>query len=242
LAAPLLEVRGISASYGALRAIDDVSLELHAGELLLLAGPNGAGKSTLMRVLVGLHRPDAGSIALERQAITGWSPNRRARAGLAWIPEGRGVIPELTVEENLDLARFGKAWTPRRRAEILERFPVLGRSLGRPAGTLSGGEQQMLALGRALASGPHLLLVDEPSLGLAPLIVHEVMSLLKQLREEGHSILLVEQRAAQVEHVASRILLMRQGRISDAPPHIEFTEMDFAHFIAGESSPLEAAS
>jgi branched-chain amino acid transport system ATP-binding protein len=232
LAAPLLEVEGVSAAYGAVRAIHEVSLRLEPGELLLLAGPNGAGKSTLMRVLVGLHKPQCGRIGFDGDDIAKWTPNRRSRRGLAWIPEGRGVIRELSVEENLDLARFGHDWSPKRRADVLERFPVLGRSLKRPAGTLSGGEQQMLALARALASGPRLLLVDEPSLGLAPKIVDEVMSLLKALRDEGHSILLVEQRAAQVQHVASRILLMREGRISEAPETVEFTEMDFAQFTS----------
>ncbi len=240
MARPLLRVDRVSARYGAVRAIDEVSLELHAGDLLLLAGPNGAGKSTLMKTIVGLHPVDGGEISLGDDRIERWPAHRRARQGLAYIPEGRGVIAELTVAETLDIAQFGRDWTAKRRAEVLERFPVLGRALKRPASTLSGGEQQMLAIARALASGPQLLIVDEPSLGLAPLIVNDVMSLLKDLQEQGQSILLVEQRAAQVQHVATRTLLMREGRISEAPDGASFAEMDFASFASSDADSLGA--
>jgi branched-chain amino acid transport system ATP-binding protein len=236
LVAPLLEIEGVSASYGAVEVLHTVSLELRAGELLLLAGANGAGKSTLMRVIAGLHSASSGSIRFDGEDVTAVRPHLRARRGLAWIPEGRGVIPELTVKENLELARFGLHCTQESMAASLDRYPILGRSLKRQAGTLSGGEQQMLALGRALASGPKLLVVDEPSLGLAPKIVEDVMEILRDLQAEGNSILLVEQRAAQVQHVASRILLMRQGHVSEAPEAIKFTEMDFADFAAGDSA------
>ena len=230
MAAPLLEVEGITASYGSVPALEEVSFSLQQGELLLLAGPNGAGKSTLMRVLVGLHRPARGEVRLKGRRANRWAPHVRTRRGLAWIPEGRGVIAELSVRENLDLARFGPRWSAERRSEVLERFPVLAGALDRPAGTLSGGEQQMLALGRALASGPDVMLVDEPSLGLAPMVVANMMEVFKALRDEGHSILVVEQRAALVQHIASRVLLIRRGRVSTSSAGLDFTEIDFTEF------------
>lgn len=231
MAEPLLSIDGICARYGSVQVLFDVSLTLDRGVLLLLAGPNGAGKTTLMRVLVGLHTPSKGEIRLDGEKISGLPPHSRARLGIAWISEGRGVIPELSVEENLDLARFTKGWKAERRDRSFDRFPVLSRSLKRPAGTLSGGEQQMLSLARALETAPRLLLVDEPSLGLAPKVVTEVMDTLRSLREEGQSILLVEQRAAQVQHVASRVLLMRHGTVTAAPDTLEFTEMNFEDFV-----------
>ena len=234
MAEPLLSVRSVSAAYGSVEVLNDVSLDLQPGELLLIAGANGAGKSTFLRVLAGVHGVSSGSVSLDGNDITAVAPHRRARAGLAWIPEGRGVIPELTVQQNLDLARFGLNYTQDGMSRAIDRFPVLGKALKRPAGTLSGGEQQMLALARALASGPKLLVIDEPSLGLAPAIVDDVMRVLKALQQEGNSILLVEQRAAQVAHVASRILLMRQGNLTEAAEAITFAEMDFADFVAAE--------
>jgi branched-chain amino acid transport system ATP-binding protein len=231
LAEPLLSIDGVCARYGSVQVLFDVSLRLDRGDLLLLAGPNGAGKTTLMRVLVGLHTPSKGEIRLDGEKINSLAPHSRARLGVAWISEGRGIIPELSVEENLDLARFTKGWKADRRDRSFDRFPVLSRSLKRAAGTLSGGEQQMLSLARALETAPRLLLVDEPSRGLAPKIVTEVMDTLRTLREEGQSILLVEQRAAQVQHVATRVLLMRHGTVNAAPETLEFTEMNFADFV-----------
>jgi branched-chain amino acid transport system ATP-binding protein len=241
LASPLLEAKGLSAGYGAVQVLFDVSLSLAPGDLMLLAGPNGAGKSTLMRTLIGLHAPSAGSLEFEGTNLLRMRPHDRARAGIAWIPEGRGVIGELSVEDNLDTARFSDRWRPANRDLSFDRFPVLATCLPRPASTLSGGEQQMLALARALETLPSLLLVDEPSLGLAPKIVNRVMDSLMDLQAEGQTILLVEQRAAQVQHVATRIELMNRGRMT--PSHgggIEFTEMDFSEFTSGDLQDGEA--
>jgi len=230
LASPLLEAKGLSAGYGAVQVLFDVSLSLAPGDLMLLAGPNGAGKSTLMRTLIGLHAPSAGSLEFEGTNLLRMRPHDRARAGIAWIPEGRGVIGELSVEDNLDTARFSDRWRPANRDLSFDRFPVLATCLPRPASTLSGGEQQMLALARALET-----------LGLAPKIVNRVMDSLMDLQAEGQTILLVEQRAAQVQHVATRIELMNRGRMT--PSHgggIEFTEMDFSEFTSGDLQDGEA--
>ena len=234
MALPLLEAKSLTAHYGSVQVLDDVSVDVAGGDLLLLAGPNGAGKSTLLRTLIGLHRPTSGSIWFEGRNITKQTPSQRARAGIAWIPEGRGVIGELSVEDNLDTARFCPRWSQKNRELSFERFPILQRCLKRPARTLSGGEQQMLALARAIETAPTLLLIDEPSLGLAPKIVIQVMDYLIDLRNQGQTILLVEQRAAQVQHVASHIRLMGQGRISQVDEgSVEFTEVDFKHFVGG---------
>jgi ABC-type branched-subunit amino acid transport system ATPase component len=230
LAHPVLHVEGLRAGYRGLEVLHGVDLTVRSGELVLLAGPNGAGKSTLLRTVIGLVKPTAGSVRLDGTDITGLPAHRRARLRCAWIPEGRGVIRELSVEENLDMSRFTPGWTAERREASYERFPILARTRDRAAGTLSGGEQQMLSLARALETAPRLLLVDEPSLGLAPRIVDEVMGVMLALREEGHSILLVEQRAAQVQHVASRIVLMREGHVSDAPDTIDFADLNLAEF------------
>ncbi len=230
MASPLLEAKGLSAGYGAVQVLFDVSLSLAPGDLMLLAGPNGAGKSTLMRTLIGLHAPSAGSLEFEGTNLLRMRPHDRARAGIAWIPEGRGVIGELSVEDNLDTARFSDRWRPANRDLSFDRFPVLATCLPRPASTLSGGEQQMLALARALET-----------LGLAPKIVNRVMDSLMDLQAEGQTILLVEQRAAQVQHVATRIELMNRGRMT--PSHgggIEFTEMDFSEFTSGDLQDGEA--
>jgi branched-chain amino acid transport system ATP-binding protein len=227
---PLLSVRGLESGYQKLPVLRGVDLDLYEGELLLIVGPNGAGKSTLMRTLIGLIRPWHGEIALYDSPVTKLRANRRARLGLAWVSEGRGIIPELTVEENLNLAKFGHDWSPQRRTQSLERFPVLARTLRRAAGTLSGGEQQMLAIARALETGSRVLLIDEPSLGLAPMIVNEVMNTLSDLVAEGHSILLVEQRAAQAERTASRTLLMAGGRLTEMRDRATFAEMTLIDF------------
>jgi branched-chain amino acid transport system ATP-binding protein len=210
----MLEVRNITAGYGSATVLRDVSLSVEPGELLLLAGPNGAGKTTLLRTIAGVHRQSAGTIHLDGAEIGSLGAHRRARLGIAWIPEGRGVIGELSVRENLDLARFSPRWEPAMRRASLERFPILDVALKRPASSLSGGEQQMLALARALETGARVLLVDEPSLGLAPIIVNRVLSVLVELSNDGYAILLVEQRAAQVSHMADRALLIRNGSVS----------------------------
>ena len=216
----MLEVRGLSARYGAVAALRDVSLEVRAGEMVALIGANGAGKSTLLRTIAGLMAPAAGRVALEGRDVTGQPPEAILRAGIALVPERRRVFADLTVLDNLELGGYAlpRGGDFRRRLdagveEAYRLFPVLHRRRAQLAGTLSGGEQQMLAIGRALMSRPRLLLCDEPSLGLAPLVVQEIMRLLAALREAGTTILLVEQNARMALRAADRAYVLETGRV-----------------------------
>jgi branched-chain amino acid transport system ATP-binding protein len=216
----LLEVRGLSARYGAVAALRDVSLDVRAGELVALIGANGAGKSTLLRTIAGLMTPTAGRVALEGRDVTGQPPEAILRAGIALVPERRRVFADLTVLDNLELGGYalprGRDFRRRLDAGVDDAyrlFPVLHRRREQLAGTLSGGEQQMLAIGRALMSRPRLLLCDEPSLGLAPLIVQEIMRLLAALREAGTTILLVEQNARMALRAADRAYVLETGSV-----------------------------
>ena len=216
----MLEVRGLSARYGAVAALRDVSLEVRAGELVALIGANGAGKSTLLRTIAGLMAPTAGRVALEGRDVTGQPPEAILRAGIALVPERRRVFADLTVLDNLELGGYAlpRGGDFRRRLDAgvddaYRLFPVLHRRRAQLAGTLSGGEQQMLAIGRALMSRPRLLLCDEPSLGLAPLIVQEIMRLLAALREAGTTILLVEQNARMALRAADRAYVLETGSV-----------------------------
>ena len=216
----MLEVRGLSARYGAVAALRDVSLDVRAGEMVALIGANGAGKSTLLRTIAGLMTPTAGRVALEGRDVTGQPPEAILRAGIALVPERRRVFADLTVLDNLELGGYAlpRGGDFRRRlaagvAEAYRLFPVLHRRREQLAGTLSGGEQQMLAIGRALMSRPRLLLCDEPSLGLAPLIVQEIMRLLAALREAGTTILLVEQNARMALRAADRAYVLETGSV-----------------------------
>ena len=216
----MLEVRGLSARYGAVAALRDVSLDVHAGELVALIGANGAGKSTLLRTIAGLMAPTAGRVALEGRDVTGHPPEAILRAGIALVPERRRVFADLTVLDNLELGGYAlpRGGDFRRRLDAgvddaYRLFPVLRRRREQLAGTLSGGEQQMLAIGRALMSRPRLLLCDEPSLGLAPLIVQEIMRLLATLRDAGTTILLVEQNARMALRAADRAYVLETGSV-----------------------------
>jgi branched-chain amino acid transport system ATP-binding protein len=212
----MLQIEQLTVHYGPLAAVRDVSLQVRAGEIVGLIGPNGAGKSTTLMTVVGVLKPAAGSISLEGRSIVGNAPERIARLGVALVPEGRRIFATLTVEENLQLGA-----TPRRDREavagalerIYERFPVLRQYRSSPAGRLSGGEQQQLAIGRALLASPRLLLLDEPSLGLAPLVVDLVFDVLRGLREEGITILLVEQNAKRTVELADRTYVLRSGTV-----------------------------
>jgi branched-chain amino acid transport system ATP-binding protein len=216
----LLEVTGLSARYGAVAALRDVSLEVRAGELVALIGANGAGKSTLLRAIAGLVAPTAGRVALDGRDVTGQAPEAMIRAGVALVPERRRVFAPLTVLDNLELGGYalprGRDFRSRLEAGVEEAyrlFPVLRRRRDQLAGTLSGGEQQMLAIGRALMTRPRLLLCDEPSLGLAPLVVAEIMRLLSTLREAGTTILLVEQNARMALRSADRAYVLEVGSV-----------------------------
>ena len=211
---------GLSARYGAVAALRDVSLEVRAGELVALIGANGAGKSTLLRAIAGLVAPAAGRVALDGRDVTGQAPEAMIRAGVALVPERRRVFAPLTVLDNLELGGYalprGHDFRSRLEAGVEEAyrlFPVLRRRRDQLAGTLSGGEQQMLAIGRALMTRPRLLLCDEPSLGLAPLVVAEIMRLLSTLREAGTTILLVEQNARMALRSADRAYVLEVGSV-----------------------------
>ena len=213
-ALPALELKGISAAYERVEVLHGVDLVVPAGKVFALLGPNGAGKSTTLRVASGRLRPARGEVYVAGNNVTGVSPERLARSGVCSIPEGRGIFPNLTVGENL------RMWTYRgglRRSEVEEaayqRFPRLSDRRRQTAGTLSGGEQQMLAMSRALSTHPTLLLLDEISMGLAPLIVAELYELVAQIAQEGFAILLVEQFAETALRVSDRAAVMAQGRI-----------------------------
>jgi branched-chain amino acid transport system ATP-binding protein len=223
-----LRVTGLAGGYGATRVLDGVALEVRAGELVALIGGNGAGKTTLLKTVAGARRPWAGRITLEDEEIGGRPAWWVARRGLTLVPEGRGVFGDQTVRDNLllgTLARRGRDDAAAAVAADLERalalFPALGERLSHPAGSLSGGQQQMLAVARGLMARPRVLLLDEPSLGLAPLLVREIFAALGRLRAEGLTILLVEQMAGQALALADRAYVLENGRITLSGPAAE---------------------
>ncbi|MFM8284199.1 MAG: ABC transporter ATP-binding protein [Planctomycetaceae bacterium] len=212
----LLEVRDLTASYGPIRALDGVSIDVDAGELVAIIGANGAGKTTLLLAISGVVRPRMGTVTFDGRDLAGLPVHRVMRLGLGHAPEGRRIFPRLTVRENLELggqARQDRAGVRRDIDEVCDLFPVLGQRLGQLGGTLSGGEQQMLALGRALVGRPRLLLLDEPSLGLAPLIVTRIFEVVAALAGRGIGVMLVEQNARAALRLAGRGYVLETGRI-----------------------------
>lgn len=212
----MLEIRNLSVTYGKHLALSQVSLEIAKGEMVAVLGANGAGKSSLLGSAGGRVKPSGGTIRFRGQDLLAMPPHRRVEEGIAMVPEGRGIFPGLTVEENLTLgANPVRARTGARakREEILQLFPKLEERRKQLAGTMSGGEQQMVAIGRALMSNPDLLLMDEPSLGLAPIVVQEVFAALERIRDSGMTIMLVEQNARATLKLANRAYLIEAGRI-----------------------------
>jgi branched-chain amino acid transport system ATP-binding protein len=223
----MLSVSNVSAGYGDFRALFGVSLAVAAGEAVGVIGPNGAGKTTLMRVVSGLLRGWSGDLVLEGKSLARVPAHRIVEEGIAHVPENRRLFPRLTVEENLRMGAFIPAARRRfgeRLARVYELFPALGQRRRQPAGTLSGGEQQMCAIGRALMSGPKILLMDEPSAGLAPLLVEQVFGLVRRIRAEGLTVLIVEQNVRQVLEVVDRAYLLEVGRIRLAGSAAELRE------------------
>ena len=222
----MLEVEGLEVRYGATRAVRGVSLRVEKGELVTLLGANGAGKTSTLMAIAGAVRMAAGRVRLDGVDVTGATPERLVRLGVAAVPETRDVFPDLTVHENLRLGAFtrrqDRAEATRDREFLLDRFPVLRERAGQPAGTLSGGEQQMLVVARALMSRPKVLLLDEPSLGLAPLVVDQVFEMILQLKASDLTILLVEQNARKGLAVSDRAYVMRLGRIEAEGPAANF--------------------
>lgn len=216
----MLSVRRLSVSYGSILALRDVSLEVHDREVVALLGANGAGKSTLLHAICGVVGPTGGEILFEDQTVTGTPCERIARRGIALVPEGRRIFGSLTVSENLALGATVRGKDPTivaDRERLFDRFPVLRRKLDSHADSLSGGEQQQLAIARAVLGRPKLLLLDEPSLGLAPVIVDEVFAALAELRDDGLTMLLVEQHARRALEFADRSYVLHNGRITMEP-------------------------
>jgi branched-chain amino acid transport system ATP-binding protein len=211
----MLTVRDLVTAYGKIEALKGVSLEVAAGSITCLLGPNGAGKTTLMLTIAGVLRPKSGEVRFEEEPISGLQPDAIVRRGIALVPENRLVFPSMSVLENLQAGAYQRRDAIEKDLdEVFARFPRLKERASQQAGTLSGGEQQMLAVGRALMSRPRLLLMDEPSLGLAPLVVEEIFRTIAQLHRDGATIFLVEQNAHMALRVAQRFFLMEQGRIS----------------------------
>ena len=235
----MLEVKSLAVKYGAIQALHDVSISVNRGEIVTLIGSNGAGKSTTLRTISGLLRPASGSILYEGKDISRIAPHEIVKLGLAQSPEGRGVFPQMTVDENLSLG----AYTRRDHSEIakdreksLDLFPRLRERINQMAGTLSGGEQQMLSMGRGLVSRPRILLLDEPSLGLAPVLVLEIFRVIKQIHDEQKvTILLVEQNARKALGIADYGYILETGKIAlhDAAESLRTNEHVRAAYLGG---------
>lgn len=215
----MLEIHDISAHYGGVRALDDISFKLDEKEILALIGGNGAGKTTLLNLISGMIKPSKGNIFFKGTSILSLPPDKIVGLGIIQVPEGRHVFGPLTVRENLELGAYRRRGRQNKKKilddfeYILALFPVLEKRLKQRAETLSGGEQQMLAIGRALMGRPILLLLDEPSLGLAPLVVQEIISIIKMLRNEGTTILLVEQNARAALKISDRAYVLETGKV-----------------------------
>ena len=214
----MLEVRDLSVRFGTFHALDGVSVSIREGEIVVLLGANGAGKSTLFRTVSGLHAPASGTILLEGQDVTRWPAHKLVQAGIAQAPEGKHLFPEVSVTKNLRLGAYVRRKDPAgvraTMEEVFQLFPVLEEKAHDAAGTLSGGQQQMLAIGRALMAKPRLLLLDEPSLGLAPLVVEEVFASILKINQSGTSVLLAEQNAHAALKVAHRGYVIEEGAVA----------------------------
>ena len=212
----MLVIENLSVHYGVIQALHEINLEIARGEIVTLIGSNGAGKTTTLGALSGLLKPSGGKITFENRDLSSIAPHQRVPLGLVQVPEGRRIFSAMSVSENLDLGaytRSDKDEIARDLAEVFALFPRLAERKNQAAGTMSGGEQQMLAVGRALMSRPQLLLLDEPSLGLAPLLVKEIFGVVKRIRERGVTVLLVEQNANLALEIADRAYVLETGRI-----------------------------
>jgi branched-chain amino acid transport system ATP-binding protein len=213
----MLHVEQLDVFYGDVQALDGVSLDVEDGAIVAIIGANGAGKTTLIRALAGMNRSAAGQVVFRGENILGWPSHRICNLGIGQVAEGRQIFPSLTVDENLDIGAMLPRARPGRvknRERVLALFPVLAERLRQPAGTLSGGEQQMLAIARCLMGGPQLIMFDEPSLGLAPAIVHRLLDTIRDLNRDGVTCLLVEQNVALSLKLASRAYVLENGRVT----------------------------
>ena len=212
----MLKIENLEVAYGNIKAIKGISLEVNQGEIVTLIGSNGAGKSTTLRTISGILKPKSGSITFNGERVEGVEGHEIVAKGICQSPEGRRIFPKMTVDENLDLGAFlrnDKAEIKRDRQRVLELFPKLQERIDQKAGTMSGGEQQMLAVGRALMGSPKLLLLDEPSMGLAPVLVEMIFETIKKINDQGTTILLVEQNALAALNVADRAYVLESGSI-----------------------------
>ncbi len=212
----MLEIKNLDVHFGVIHALKDISLTVNQGEIVTLIGANGAGKTTTLRTISGLKKPTKGSIIFEGRDITSISPQDRVKMGICQVPEGRRVFSTMSVLENLELGAYlrrDKVQISKDLKMVYERFPILEKRKKQAAGTLSGGEQQMLAMGRALMSSPRMLFLDEPSMGLAPLFVKEIFDIIKSINQAGTTILLVEQNASMALQIAHRAYVMETGSI-----------------------------
>ena len=237
-AGPLLEVRDLIVHHGQLKALSGISLAVYPGEVYAIIGANGAGKSTLLRTIAGLHRPTEGSVRYQGEDVTGVRPDKRATAGIAMVPEGRRLFPSLTLEENLKVgatyARKGP-WTIGR---IYDVFPWMKDRRDQKTAQMSGGEQQSVAIGRALGANPRVLLLDELSLGLAPVIVQRIYATLPQILESGVTVLLVEQDVSQALRVATRLQCLLEGHttLEGTPAEVTRAQVEAAYFGVTDGS------
>jgi branched-chain amino acid transport system ATP-binding protein len=213
----MLRVESLGAFYGDVQALEDVSLEVEHGAIVAIIGANGAGKTTLIRAVAGMNRSTTGRVLFDGEDILGWPSHRICDLGIGQVAEGRQIFPTLTVDENLEIGAMlprARASRARNRERALELFPVLAERARQPAGTLSGGEQQMLAIARCLMGAPQLIMFDEPSLGLAPTVVHRVLETIGELNRDGVTCLLVEQNVALSLKLASRAYVLENGRVT----------------------------
>jgi len=225
----IFELRDLEVDYGVIRALKGISLHIEKGEIVTLIGANGAGKSTTLRTISGLIKPKSGSIIFEGKDITKLPATKRVASGISQAPEGRRIFADMTVAENLEIGAFLRTDKEAVKDDILdvyERFPVLGERRKQQAGTLSGGEQQMLAIGRALMAKPRLMLLDEPSLGLSPVLVKQIFNIIREINESGTTIFLVEQNARMALKIADRGYVLETGEITLTGTGAELAESD----------------
>ncbi len=243
----MLEVRGLEASYGNIRALKGIDLSVPAGSIVSIVGANGAGKTTLLKTIAGAIRPRAGTVTFLDDDITGSRPDRIVRKGIALVPEGRAILARMTVLENLEMGAYHRkdAGVAADLAGAMERFPILGARRQQQAGLLSGGEQQMLAIARALMARPKLLLLDEPSLGLAPIVVQQLFAVIREIRERGTTILLVEQNAHMALSVADRGYVLETGSLTvegSASTLLDNEDVRAAYLGGGRGSKADEAT
>jgi branched-chain amino acid transport system ATP-binding protein len=240
---PLLAVHDLVVHHGQLRALSGISLSVYPGEVYALIGANGAGKSTLLRTIAGLHRPTSGSISYAGRDVTGLRPEKRAAAGIVMVPEGRRLFPSLTLEENLKVGASYARKGPWAIKGVYELFPWMKERRGQKTAQMSGGEQQSVAIGRALVANPRVLLLDELSLGLAPVIVARIYGMLPQILASGITVLLVEQDVSQALRVATRLQCLLEGRttLEGTPAEVTRERVEAAYFGASTSSASSAS-